>query len=86
LSELLATTEEAKMIKLYIVWGTCPDRVNYVPCEYEFDTREQADAFIYGVSEAQGWDSSTTFNSIQEAQQHIAKANGHCVIREEKAL
>jgi hypothetical protein len=86
LSESLATTQEAKMVKLYIVWGTSPNMVNHVPCEYEFNAQEQADAFLLGVSEAQGWDSSSSFISVEDAERHIAKANGYRSIRKKGEL
>jgi hypothetical protein len=61
---------ETKMIKLYVVWGNSPE-VNYVPCEYQFDTKEQADAFLFGLSEAHGWNSSASFSTVKDAEQYI---------------
>ena len=55
------------MIKIMILWGEEHNRKfsddedrkpeDYEDCiqEYEFETKAEADAFIYGVSEGEGW-------------------------------
>lgn len=52
-SNMPVTTDE-KPHKVQILWGESPEKDDE-PMEYAFKTAEELDAFLYGVSEAEGW-------------------------------
>jgi hypothetical protein len=46
-------TNEKYTIK--ILWGSTSTREENEPCTYEFDTKEEFNAFLEGVEAAVGW-------------------------------
>jgi len=43
--------------KISIVWGEDPSNSNYTLQKYSFKTKDELDAFMYGVDESNGWHS-----------------------------
>lgn len=41
--------------KIGIVWGEHPSNSDYDLREYSFNTKAELDAFIYGMTEMDGW-------------------------------
>jgi hypothetical protein len=44
----------SKPFGVWILWGRMPSP-GEEPVRYEFDTKDQLDAFLYGVDESSGW-------------------------------
>jgi hypothetical protein len=45
--------EKRKKFWVRILWGAVPE--DNEPCEYDFDTRAELNAFMDGVDQASGW-------------------------------
>lgn len=53
-----------------VVWGETPER-DQEPAVYQFDCKQEANAFLIGVEEAQGRDGYAAFETVTQAKQYL---------------
>lgn len=57
--------------EVVVVWGETHDQE---PSVYQFESRQEANAFLVGVEEAQGRDGYAAFETMTQAKQYLEEA------------
>lgn len=64
------------MFKVFVVWGgrsTVAEEGDRAIRTYQFATLVERDAFLLGVTEAEGWMDAYTADTYEEAQAHVTE-------------
>ena len=56
--------------EVVVVWGETPER-DQEPAVYKFDCKQEANAFLIGVEEAQGHGGYAAFETVTQAKQYL---------------